>query len=124
MIKVEFIGGSCYIKTNSVHNAMFARSCMMSRAQVSYSQDRLENLTDDAFRKYKGSKIDWDFDECDQPFVRMTQPKPRQQMPTNSNSNGGTMANRFDLLNIDDDGDGNGLPSPGFAAAKKTMLTA
>lgn len=34
VIKVEFIGGSCYIKTNSVHNAMFARSCMMSRAQV------------------------------------------------------------------------------------------
>lgn len=34
VIKVDFIGGSCYIKTNSVHNAMFARSCMMSRAQV------------------------------------------------------------------------------------------
>lgn len=32
VIKVEFLGGSCYIKTNSVHNAMFARSCMMSRA--------------------------------------------------------------------------------------------
>lgn len=32
VIKVEFVGGSCYIKTNSVHNAMFARSCMMSRA--------------------------------------------------------------------------------------------
>lgn len=32
VIKVEFIGGSCYIKTNSVHNAMFAKTCMMSRA--------------------------------------------------------------------------------------------
>jgi hypothetical protein len=31
VIKVEFLGASCYIKTNSVHNAMFARTCMMSR---------------------------------------------------------------------------------------------
>ena len=31
VIKVEFLGNSCYIKTNSVHNAMFARTCMMSR---------------------------------------------------------------------------------------------
>lgn len=32
VIKVEMKGGSCYIRTNSVHNAMFARTCMMSRA--------------------------------------------------------------------------------------------
>lgn len=32
VIKIEFLGGSCHIKTNSVHNAMFARTCMMSRA--------------------------------------------------------------------------------------------
>lgn len=32
VIKVEFVGGSCFVKTNSVHNAMFARTCMMSRA--------------------------------------------------------------------------------------------
>ncbi len=31
VIKVEFVGSSCYIRTNSVHNAMFARTCMMSR---------------------------------------------------------------------------------------------
>lgn len=31
VIKVDFIGGSCHIKTNSVHNAVFARTCMMSR---------------------------------------------------------------------------------------------
>lgn len=34
VIKVEFIGGSCHIKTNSVHNAVFARTCMMSRLWV------------------------------------------------------------------------------------------
>lgn len=31
VIKIEFIGSSCHIKTNSIHNAMFARTCMMSR---------------------------------------------------------------------------------------------
>lgn len=32
VVKVDFAGGSCHIKTNSVHNAVFARMCMMSRA--------------------------------------------------------------------------------------------
>ena len=32
------------------------------------------------------------------------------------------MTNRFNLLNIDDDGDA--LPSPDFGATKKTMLAA
>ncbi|KAI3398464.1 hypothetical protein diail_9145 [Diaporthe ilicicola] len=103
VIKVEFIGGSCYVKTNSVHNAMFAKTCMMSRA------------------KYKGSKIDWDFDECNQPFAPTPQSKPRQHTPTNRNPSSG-ITNRFNLLNIDDDGDT--LSSPEFGAAKKTMLAA
>lgn len=32
VIKVRFSGQNAYISTNSVHNAMFARTCMMSRA--------------------------------------------------------------------------------------------
>lgn len=79
-------------------------------------------MTDSTPSKYKGSKIDWDVDECDQPFATTSQPKPRQQTPTNSRTNGGTMTNRFNLLNIDDDGDN--LSSPDFGAAKKTMLAA
>jgi len=43
-------------------------------------------------------------------------------MPLNSRTNGGAMTNRFNLLNIDDDGDA--LPSPDFGATKKTMLAA
>jgi hypothetical protein len=31
IIRLDFIGTTCYVKTNSVHNALFARSCMMSR---------------------------------------------------------------------------------------------
>jgi hypothetical protein len=31
VIDIQFIGGSCYIKLNSVHNAIYAKQCMMSR---------------------------------------------------------------------------------------------
>ncbi|PYH47553.1 RNA-binding protein [Aspergillus saccharolyticus JOP 1030-1] len=46
VISVKFSNGNAYISTNSVHNALFARSCMMSR------------LT------YKGMKIGFSPDEC------------------------------------------------------------
>ncbi|KAI2630426.1 hypothetical protein GGS21DRAFT_524171 [Xylaria nigripes] len=87
VIKVEFIGGSCYIKTNSVHNAMFARTCMMSRA------------------KYKGSKIEWDIDECDQPFEVILKPstKPSPQRVAPAKTPMAAIRNRFDMLRVDDD---------------------
>jgi len=31
VIKTEFTGGNCYISLNSVHTAIYARTCMMSR---------------------------------------------------------------------------------------------
>ena len=31
VIKIEFIGSDCFISTNSVAGAAFARTCMMSR---------------------------------------------------------------------------------------------
>ncbi|KAI9646681.1 hypothetical protein NHQ30_004678 [Ciborinia camelliae] len=52
VIKVAFNGSNAFISTNSVHNAMFARTCMMSRST------------------YKGSKIEWDNDECATPLER------------------------------------------------------
>ncbi|KAI0402648.1 hypothetical protein F4802DRAFT_599924 [Xylaria palmicola] len=87
VVKVEFIGGSCYIKTNSVHNAMYARTCMMSRA------------------KYKGSKIEWDVDECSLPLEAhrklstklSPQGTPPTKLPVRS------ARNRFDMLRLDDD---------------------
>ncbi|KAI1132940.1 hypothetical protein F5Y10DRAFT_229759 [Nemania abortiva] len=87
VVKVEFVGGSCYIKTNSVHNAMFARTCMMSRAT------------------YKGSKIEWDIDECDQPFevVQKASTKPLPHRGPSAKSTVAGTRNRFDMLRIDDD---------------------
>ncbi|EMR68518.1 putative rna recognition motif containing protein [Eutypa lata UCREL1] len=87
VIDVEFVGGSCYIKTNSVHNAMFARTCMMSRA------------------KYKGSKIEWDVDECEQP-IEVAQRAPAKPQPASApKKTQANMRNRFATLRLDDDDD-------------------
>ncbi|KAI1859968.1 uncharacterized protein JN550_011779 [Neoarthrinium moseri] len=98
VIKIEFLGGSCYIKTNSVHNAMFARTCMMSRA------------------KYKGSRIDWDTDECEQPLESARKLSlPRPSPPRSSSPKYQHVSpmkkpvvkvrNRFAGLRLDDDDD-------------------
>ncbi|KAI1144516.1 hypothetical protein F5Y05DRAFT_407905 [Hypoxylon sp. FL0543] len=49
VIKVDFDGADCHIKTNSLHYALYARTSFLSR------------------RRYKGMRIEWDADECDQP---------------------------------------------------------
>ncbi|KAI1743746.1 hypothetical protein F4680DRAFT_471227 [Xylaria scruposa] len=87
VVGVEFVGGSCYIKTNSVHNAMFARTCMMSRA------------------RYKGSKIEWDVDECDKPFeiTQKTSTKPLPRRSPSTNAPVTSTRNRFAMLRLDDD---------------------
>ncbi|KAI1327822.1 hypothetical protein F5Y16DRAFT_370390 [Xylariaceae sp. FL0255] len=90
VISVEFIGGSCYIKTNSVHNAMYARTCMTSRA------------------KYKSSKIEWDVDECDQPLpaVQKMPPQPPSSQGASTKAPTVKARNRFDLLRLDDEDNG------------------
>ncbi|KAK6851841.1 hypothetical protein PG990_015026 [Apiospora arundinis] len=87
VIKIEFLGGSCHIKTNSVHNAMFARTCMMSRA------------------KYKGSKIDWDVDECAQPLRVEQKPSPPKPQHVPSPKKPAVSLNRFATLRLDDEDD-------------------
>ncbi|RYP38924.1 hypothetical protein DL766_000733 [Monosporascus sp. MC13-8B] len=87
VIDVDFLGGSCYIKTNSVHNAMFARTCMMSRA------------------KYKGSKIEWDVDECDQPIEIIQKVVSKPQQPQFPKKPPVDMRNRFATLRLDDEDD-------------------
>ncbi|KAF1974808.1 hypothetical protein BU23DRAFT_91236 [Bimuria novae-zelandiae CBS 107.79] len=52
VVDIFFRGGDAYISTNSIHNALFARTCMMSRTA------------------YKGLRIDWYPDECAAPLPR------------------------------------------------------
>ncbi|UNI13543.1 hypothetical protein JDV02_000278 [Purpureocillium takamizusanense] len=86
VIRVEFIGESCYISTNSVNKAAFARLCLMSR------------------RDYKGSHIEWDVDECAQPLDRMAIPNrsaPAPAAATAKSTDQGPLSNRFELLSLD-----------------------
>ncbi|RDL32097.1 Uncharacterized protein BP5553_09499 [Venustampulla echinocandica] len=85
VIKVTFNGHNAHISTNSVHNAMFARTCMMSRTT------------------YKGSKIDWDNDECAAALERPQQYRRENNQP--KKKKGASLMNRFQLLNMDGDED-------------------
>ncbi|KAI1264030.1 hypothetical protein F5Y18DRAFT_392329 [Xylariaceae sp. FL1019] len=89
VISVEFRGNSCYVKTNSVHNAIYARTCMLSRS------------------KYKGSKIEWDKDECAQPLEVPEKQAMHPVKPAAATLPAPTkLRNRFDLLRVDDDDNG------------------
>ncbi|EGO57443.1 hypothetical protein NEUTE1DRAFT_129390 [Neurospora tetrasperma FGSC 2508] len=84
VIKIELTGGNCYISLNAVHMAVYAKTCMMSRL------------------KYKTFRIDWDVDECAQPYDPL--PAPKQPKEVNL-PKPAAPANRFQLLNLDDDGE-------------------
>lgn len=82
IVDITFRDGHAYMSSNSVHNALFARTCMMSR------------------RSYKGCKIEFYPDECDVPLPVRTQSIPVATKEPRKQSV--TQLNRFDLLNIDD----------------------
>lgn len=102
-IKIDQMSRSIVICTNSVHNAMFARSCMRSRAA------------------YKGMKIEFGVDECAAPWssssavsesmLSATAPeyqgqsnparaKGRREMQQQQRQSS-AVSNRFDLLSLD-----------------------
>lgn len=53
VVDINFQNGDAYISTNSIHNALFARTCMMSRTA------------------YKGLRIEYFPDECAAPLPRV-----------------------------------------------------
>jgi hypothetical protein len=61
-VRIEPRTGDIYVSTNSVHNALFARTCMMSRAL------------------YKGLKIEHYPDECAVPVPKIPQRAPLQSI--------------------------------------------
>lgn len=82
IIEINFKSGDAYVSTNSVHNALFARTCMMSRTT------------------YRGCKIEFFPDECDVPLPTRTQSgKPKPQEPIKRNIQ---LGNRFNMLNVHD----------------------
>lgn len=87
IINLFFQNGDAYLSLNSIHNSLFARTCMMSRAI------------------YKGMRIEWYPDECAQPLLK-TQPVPRKETPQRSVKKSNPIANRFQMLNMDGTEDG------------------
>lgn len=110
VIKVEFIGNDCHIKTNSVNYALFARTCMMSRG------------------KYRGTKIEYGSDECAQPYEVDQLSKPqipqrREAPPLRKGSS--NLANRFEVLNIDgEESDDEGEITAGFQPRNQVGIRA
>ncbi|KAK4200553.1 hypothetical protein QBC40DRAFT_254009 [Triangularia verruculosa] len=100
VIKVQFISGNCHIELNSVHNAIYARTCMLSRM------------------KYKGRRIQFDVDQCAQPYPAPAVLKAREAPQPKRQS---SITNRFQLLNVDDSEDEENVPPPGFRSKKTTM---
>ncbi|KAL1842829.1 hypothetical protein VTJ49DRAFT_3996 [Mycothermus thermophilus] len=85
VVRVEFSSGNCYISLNSVHNAIYARQCMMSRL------------------RYKGKKIAYDADECAQPYPQPPQRKAsHRETAPQKKSFAPALHNRFHLLHLDD----------------------
>lgn len=92
VVSITIDNGDIYISTNSVHNALFARTCMMSRAT------------------YKGLKIEWYPDECADALPRLQeraaapslasqQPKLKAHVQTRQVS---STSNPFSLLDMDE----------------------
>jgi hypothetical protein len=81
IISIDFRNGDAFVSTNTVHNALFARACMMSRST------------------YKGCKIEFYPDDCDVPLpARSHRVKAEPEGPAGPKA---SLANRFDMLSVD-----------------------
>ena len=88
VIGVSFRNGDAFIELNSIHNSLFARTCMMSRAA------------------YKGMKIEWYADECAQPLPKIQHAPRKENMGPSPAKKPDITVNRFQLLGIDGSEDG------------------
>lgn len=94
IIYVKFSGGNAYISTNSVNNALFARTCMLSRTL------------------YKGLQIGFYPDDCDAPFapvgshgLQKSEAAPKEKGPV---YNPYDVLSLHDMSNEDEEVDGDG----------------
>jgi hypothetical protein len=92
VISVAVSKGDIYISTNSVHNALFARTCMISRSL------------------YKGLKIEWYPDECASPLPCIQEkliaphhpPIPGAQLLSEVGKRNAKSSNLYALLDMDE----------------------
>ena len=82
VIDIAFRRGDALISLNSVHNSLFARTCMMSRSA------------------YKGMRIEWYQDECALALPKLHPMSRRENLPKAAKKVDTTI-NRFQMLNMD-----------------------
>ena len=82
IINISYQNGDAFLSLNSVHNALFARTCMMSRGL------------------YKGMRIEWYADECAQPLPR-SNVMSRKENSSPAKPTPPRTINRFQMLNMD-----------------------
>lgn len=87
VINVLFQHDDAYLSLNSIHNSMFARTCLMSRGT------------------YKGMRIEWYPDECAQPLPKVEYP-PRKETISLLAKKLNPIANRFQMLSLGGTEDG------------------
>ena len=84
VVDIAFRNGDAFISTNSIHNALFARTCMMSRTA------------------YKGLRIEYTADECAGPIPHL---KPHIA-PIRSVLKPKPTTNTYAILDLDTGSDG------------------
>ncbi|KAK3068751.1 hypothetical protein LTR53_013435, partial [Teratosphaeriaceae sp. CCFEE 6253] len=87
VIGVAYRGDDAHVSTNSVHNALFARTCMLSRAA------------------YKGCKVEFARDGCDAPLPVPVSKTTAPPLPQASRKKKAPFANRFDVIGMDGEDD-------------------
>ncbi|KAL8733654.1 MAG: hypothetical protein Q9181_003512 [Wetmoreana brouardii] len=102
IISISFANGDVYLSLNSIHNSLFARTCMLSRAL------------------YKGLRIEWYPDECALPLPKQQISAKRESAPP-PKTKAMPMINRFQMLDMDDDATEDS--SSGAAEEDLTMTT-
>ncbi|MCJ1472724.1 hypothetical protein MMC13_001373 [Lambiella insularis] len=87
VIDITFRQADAFISLNSVHNSLFARTCMMSRGA------------------YKSARIEWYPDECAQSLPSCHYVVKKESVVQTAKTLN-PMANRFQMLNMDGTEDG------------------
>ncbi|KAF4997842.1 hypothetical protein FGRMN_3590 [Fusarium graminum] len=108
VVNIELDKNNCFVSTNAIHAAIFARTCLQSRVE------------------YKNCRIEWVADECSQPLGSLPSetpvpisgpalspiPAPEVKLESRSTSNlpsrKNLMGNRFRVLNLSDTDGSNG----------------
>lgn len=105
IISISYQSGDARLSLNSIHNGLFARTCMMSRAM------------------YKGMKIEWYPDECALPLPRQQWIPKKENVPQPIGKTHVAL-NRFHLLNMDGTEDGSDHGSEEGASDEVTLSEA